>query len=256
METRLYSRSREVVIARDRPLVIIGERINPTGRKVLTAELRRGAMDRVRADALAQAEAGADMLDVNAGIPDADEPRLLVAAIKAVMEVTDLPLCIDSWNFDALQAGLRAYEGTALVNSVSAEEERMASVLPLVKKHGAAVIGMVTDENGISMDPSVRLASARRILERAADFGIAPQDVIFDPIALPVAVDPHHRVALETMRLIRDELGNNLVCGASNVSFRMQDRALVEAPFLSQAVSAGLTCAIMNPLRSKLQSPS
>src|SRR5881296_4221382 len=165
METRLSSRSREVVIAIDRPFVIIGERINPTGRKVLAAEM----MDRVRADARAQVAAGAHMLDVNAGIPAVDEPALLVAAIKAVTEVSDAPICIDSSIIEALEAGLSAYEGKALVNSVTAEEDRMERILPLVKKHGAAVIGMANDENGISMVPEERLALARRIVERAAE---------------------------------------------------------------------------------------
>ena len=251
METRVSSRSREVVISRDRPLVIIGERINPTGRQVLTAQMRRGVMDRVRADALEQADAGAQILDVNAGIPDADEPALLVAAIKAVMEVTDLPVCLDSWNIDALRAGLAVYGGKALVNSVSADEGRMARTLPLVKKHGAAVIGMLSDERGISNDPQVRLELARRIVERAAEHGIPPEDVIIDPIALPVAADPGYGVALETMRLVRDELGNNLTCGASNVSFGLRDRSLVNMEFLALAMDAGLTCAIANPLQRR-----
>lgn len=249
VETRVSSRWREVVISCDRTLVIIGERINPSGRTLLTAEMKRGVMDRVRADALAQAEAGAHMLDVNAGIPGVDEPELLVAAIKAVMQVTDLPICIDSWDETALEAGLRAYEGKALVNSVSADVERMERILPLVKRHGAAVIGMLVDENGVSMDPSSRLALARRILERAAEHGIAQQDVIIDAVALPVAADPGYAVALETMRLVRDELGNNLTCGASNVSFGMRDRPLVNAEFLSLATAAGLTCAIANPFQ-------
>src|SRR5213592_2974118 len=201
METRLSSRSREVVIAIDRPFVIIGERINPTGRKVLAAEMKDGVMDRVRGDARAQADAGAHMLDVNAGIPAVDEPALLVAAIKAVMEVSDAPICIDSSIIEALEAGLSAYEGKALVNSVTA------------------------DEDGISMVPEERLALARRIVERAAEHGIPRQDVIIDPIAMTVAADPTCGViTLETMRLIRDELGNNMTCGASNVSFGLPDR--------------------------------
>ncbi|HKC18861.1 MAG TPA: dihydropteroate synthase [Candidatus Dormibacteraeota bacterium] len=249
MDTRLSSRSREVVISRDRPFVIIGERINPTGRKVLAAEMKEGVMDRVRSDAAAQAAAGAHMLDVNAGIPAVDEPALLVAAIKAVMEVTDAPICIDSSIIEALEAGLSAYEGKALVNSVTAEEERMERILPLVKKHGAAVIGMANDETGISMVPAERLALARRIVERAADHGIPAEDVIIDPIAMTVAADPTCGViTLETMRLIRGELGNNMTCGASNVSFGLPDRATVNAAFLPLAMHAGLTCAITNPL--------
>jgi len=249
VDTILRSRSREVVISIDRPFVVIGERINPTGRKVLAAEMKEGRMDRVRADAIAQAAAGAHMLDVNAGIPAADEPALLVAAIKAVSEVTDLPICIDSSVMEALEAALAAYEGKALVNSVTAEDERMDRILPLVKKHGAAVIAMANDETGISMVPEERLAIARRIIERAAEYGIPREDVIIDPIAMTVAADPTcGLVTLETMRLIRDELGNNMTCGVSNVSFGLPDRATVNAAFLPLAMHAGLTCAITNPL--------
>ncbi len=249
MDTVLSSRSREVVISIDRPFVIIGERINPTGRKVLAAEMKAGRMDRVKADAIAQAAAGAHMLDVNAGIPAIDEPALLVATIKAVGEVSDLPICIDSSVMEALEAALAAYEGKALVNSVTAEDERMDRILPLVKKHGAAVIGMANDETGISMVPAERLAIARRIVDRAAEYGIPREDVIIDPIAMTVAADPTcGLVTLETMRLIRNELGNNMTCGASNVSFGLPDRATVNAAFLPLAMHAGLTCAITNPL--------
>jgi 5-methyltetrahydrofolate--homocysteine methyltransferase len=206
-------------------------------------------MDRVRRDAIAQQAGGAHMLDVNAGIPAIDEPALLVATIKAVMEVSDLPICIDSSIIEALEAGLAAYQGKALVNSVTAEEERMERILPLVKKHGAAVIGMANDETGISMVPEERLALARRIIERASDYGIPREDVIIDPIAMTVAADPTCGViTLETMRLIRDHLGNNMTCGASNVSFGLPDRAIVNAAFLPLAMHAGLTCAITNPL--------
>ena len=249
MDTKLASRSREVVVSIDRPFVVIGERINPTGRKVLAAEMKEGRMDRVRADAIAQVAAGAHMLDINAGIPMADEPALLVAAIRAVAEVTDAPVCIDSSIVEALEAGLGAYEGKALVNSVTAEDERLERILPLVKKHGAAVIGMANDETGISMVPEERLALARKIIERARDHGIPQEDVIIDPIAMTVAADPTAgRITLETMRLIRDELGNNMTCGASNVSFGLPDRATVNAAFLPVAMYAGLTCAITNPL--------
>ena len=254
METRLSSRSREVVISGDLPFVIIGERINPTGRKVLAAEMKDGRMDRVRADAIAQQSAGAHMLDVNAGIPAIDEPALLVATIKAVSEVSDLPICIDSSIIEALEAGLSAYEGKALVNSVTAEEERMERILPLVKKHGAAVIGMANDETGISMVPEERLQLARRIVERAADHGIPPEDVIIDPIAMTVAADPTcGLITLQTMRLIRDELGSNMTCGASNVSFGLPDRPAVNAAFLPLAMHCGLTCAITNPLEPQVR---
>jgi 5-methyltetrahydrofolate--homocysteine methyltransferase len=254
LETRLSSRGREVVIAGDRPFVIIGERINPTGRKVLAAEMKEGVMERVRSDAEAQVAAGAHMLDVNAGIPAVDEPALLVAAIKAVMQVTDAPICIDSSIIEALEAGLSAYEGKALVNSVTAEDERLERILPLVKKHGAAVIGMANDETGISMVPAERLELARRIIQRAADHGIPREDVIIDPIAMTVAADPTcGLITLETMRLIRDELGNNMTCGASNVSFGLPDRATVNAAFLPLAMHAGLTCAITNPLEPQVR---
>jgi 5-methyltetrahydrofolate--homocysteine methyltransferase len=238
-----------VIISIDRPFVVIGERINPTGRKVLGAEMKAGVMDRVKSDALAQVAAGAHMLDVNAGIPALDEAALLVAAIKAVVEVTDAPLCLDSSVVEALEAGLAAYQGKALVNSVTAEDERLERILPLVKRHGAAVIGMANDETGITMVPEERLALARKIVERAADHGIPAEDVVIDPIAMTVAADPlSGRITLETMRLIRDHLGSNLVCGASNVSFGLPDRPTVNAAFLPLAMDAGLTCAITNPL--------
>ena len=249
MQTVLRSRSREVVISGDRPFVMIGERINPTGRKVLAAEMKIGVMDRVRADAIAQVEAGAQMLDVNAGVPMVDEPALLVATIKAVSEVTDVPICIDSSVIEALEAALAAYEGKALVNSVTAEDERMDRILPVVKKHGAAVIGMSNDETGITMVPQERVEIARRIIERAKYYGIPAEDVIIDPIAMTVAADPQAGlVTLETMRLIKEQLGNNMICGASNVSFGLPDRHILNAAFFPVAMHAGLTCAITNPL--------
>jgi len=249
MHTVVRSRSKEVVISIDRPFVIIGERINPTGRKILAAEMKAGVMDRVRADALAQVEAGAQMLDVNAGVPGIDEPALLVAAIKAVSEVTDVPLCIDSSVIEALEAALAVYEGKALVNSVTAEDERMDRILPIVKKYGAAVIGMSNDETGITMVPQERVEIARRIIDRARYYGIPAEDVVIDPIAMTVAADPQAGViTLETMRLIREQLSNNMTCGASNVSFGLPDRPIVNAAFFSVAMHAGLTCAITNPL--------
>ena len=254
METLLSSPTREVVISRERPFVIIGERINPTGRSILTAEMKAGVMDRVRTDAVLQVHAGALVIDVNAGIPGVDEPELLVATIKAVMEVTDAPLCIDSSSIEALEAGLRVYEGKALVNSVTAETERMERILPLVKKHGAAVIGMTTDENGIASEPRQRLTLARRIVAGATDHGIPVEDVIIDPVAMPITANPSNiQITLETMRLIRDELGNNMTCGASNVSFGLPNRASVNAAFLSLAIRAGLTCAITNPLEAEVR---
>jgi 5-methyltetrahydrofolate--homocysteine methyltransferase len=249
MQTVVRSRSKEVVISIDRPFVIIGERINPTGRKILAAEMKAGVMDRVRADAIAQVEAGAQMLDVNAGVPGIDEPALLVAAIQAVSEVTDVPICIDSSVIEALEAALAVYQGKALVNSVTAEDERMDRILPVVKKYGAAVIGMSNDETGITMVPQERVEIARRITERAHYYGIPPEDVVIDPIAMTVAADPQAGViTLETMRLIKEQLGNNMTCGASNVSFGLPDRPIVNAAFFSVAMHAGLTCAITNPL--------
>ena len=249
METTLRSRSKQVVISSDRPFVIIGERINPTGRKVLAAEMKAGVMDRVKADAIAQVEAGAQMLDVNAGVPGVDEPALLVAAIRAVDEVVDVPLCIDSSVIEALEAALAVYEGKALVNSVTAEDERMDRILPVVKKFGAAVIGMSNDETGITMIPEERVAIARRIIERAAYYGISAEDVIIDPIAMTVAADPQAGViTLQTMHLIKEQLGSNMTCGASNVSFGLPDRAAVNAAFFPVAMHAGLSSAITNPL--------
>ena len=249
METRVRSRSREVVISGDRPFVMIGERINPTGRKVLAAEMKAGVMDRVKADAIAQVEAGAQMLDVNAGVPGLDEPALLVASIKAVSEVADVPICIDSSVIEALEAALAAYEGKALVNSVTAEDERMDRILPVVKKYGAAVIGMSNNETGITMVPQERVEIARLIIERATYYGIPAEDVIIDPIAMTVAADPQAGlITLQTMRLIKEQLGNNMTCGASNVSFGLPDRHILNAAFFPVAMHAGLTCAITNPL--------
>jgi 5-methyltetrahydrofolate--homocysteine methyltransferase len=249
METTLRSRSKEVVISRDHPFVMIGERINPTGRKVLAAEMKAGRMDRVKADAIAQVQAGAQMLDVNAGVPGIDEPALLIATIRAVCEVVDVPLCLDSSVVEALEAALPVYEGKALVNSVTAEDERLDRILPLVKKYGAAVIGMSNDETGITMVPEERVEIARKIVERAVFYGIPAEDVIIDPIAMTVAADPQAGViTLRTMELIRDQLGNNMTCGASNVSFGLPDRHALNAGWLPVAMRAGLTCAITNPL--------
>src|SRR5437868_14531435 len=249
METILRSRSREIVISGDRPFEMIGERINPTGRKVLAAEMRAGLMDRVKAEALAQVAAGAQRVGVVAGVPLVDEPTLLVATIKAVSEVTDVPICIDSSVIEALEAALAAYEGKALVNSVTAEDERMDRILPVVKKYGAAVIGMSNDETGITMVPQERVEIARRIIDRARYYGIPTGDVIIDPIALTVAAEGRTSVVtLETMRLIKEQLGNNMTCGASNVSFGLPDRPIVNAAFFPVAIHVGLTCAITNPL--------
>ncbi len=245
METTLQSKTKTVTIGPDQLFVMIGERINPTGRKKLGEEMAAGDFSRVRRDAETQVTAGAQMLDVNAGVPIADEPALLVAAIGAISQVTDVPLCLDSSIVAALEAGLSAYEGKALVNSVTGEDERLEAVLPLVKRHRAAVIGMCNDETGISMEPEYRLGVARKILQRARDHGIPPEDVIFDPLALTVAADPQAvKVTLETMRLIRDELGSNMVCGAGNTSFGLPERSYLTAAFIAMGQVCGLTAAI------------
>ncbi len=249
MRTTISSATRTVVIGPDEPFVIIGERINPTGRKQLLAEMQAGDLSRVRADAIAQAEAGAHILDVNAGVPGADEVALLCQAVQEVMAVTDLPLCFDSANPAALEAALALYQGKPLINSVTGEESSMERVLPLVKKHNAAVIAMCNDEGGIRMDARERLAVARKILQRAEEYGIPPEDVIIDCQAMAVSADHRAgRVTLETIRLVTQELGNNTTIGASNISFGLPDRTSLNATFLSMAIAAGLTCAITNPL--------
>ena len=254
METVLESATRTAVIGPGRPLVVIGERINPTGRKALTEELKAGRMDVVRQDALAQVEAGARVLDVNAGVPGVDEAALLVALAGVVAEVTDVPLCFDSSEDGALEAALAAYDGKALVNSVTGEEARLARILPLVKRHGAAVVALVTDETGIPATPADRLAVARRIVERAADHGIPPEDVVVDPVVMTVGADSSAAaVTLETIRLVREELGTNLVCGASNVSFGLPDRHQVNSAFIAMAIHAGLTAVIANPLVAEIR---
>jgi 5-methyltetrahydrofolate--homocysteine methyltransferase len=249
METVLASPATEVVIAPDRPFVIIGERINPTGRKGLSDELKAGNLDRVRADALAQAEVGTPVLDVNAGVPGIDEAALLVTMVRLVMELTSVPLSIDSSTDAALEAALAIYDGKALVNSVTGEEDKLERILPVVKRHGAAVIGLASDERGPLSDPNERLTIARKIVERAADHGIPREDVLIDPMAMAVGADPDSgAVVLETMRLVRDELGTNVTCGASNVSFGMPGRAEITGTFLAMGRMQGLTCAIANPL--------
>ncbi len=254
MDTILQSRTKTVRIGPERPFTIIGERINPTGRKLLGVEMAAGNYDRVRADALAQAAAGAHLLDVNAGIPLADEPAILATAIRLVQSVTDLPLSIDSSIVAALAAGLAAYEGKALVNSVTGEEERLESVLPLVKKYGAAVIGISNDETGISEDPDVRFAVAKKIVERALDHGIPRQDVIIDPLVMPIgAVRYAGRQVFAIVRRCREELGVNTCCGASNVSFGLPERAPLNAAFLTMAIAAGLTAAITNSLEAEIK---
>ncbi len=249
-QTVLGSRTKTVTIGHGRPFCVIGERINPTGRKKFAEELRAGELATVSADAVAQVEAGADMLDVNAGIPLVDEAELLAMMLRTVQVAVDVPICIDSSVIEALEAGLAAYDGRALVNSVTAEDERLSEILPLVARHGAAVIGLANDETGIPETPEKRLECARRIVSAAADYGIARDDVVIDPLAMTVGADPTAvTTTLTTISRIRDELGVNMCLGASNVSFGLPDRHALNAAFLPMAMAAGLTSAIMSTAR-------
>jgi 5-methyltetrahydrofolate--homocysteine methyltransferase len=247
MHTTLQSRTSTVVIGHDQPFCVIGERINPTGRKVFAEELRGGDLSTVAADAVAQVQAGADMLDVNAGIPLVDEPELLKAMLGTVAASVEVPICIDSSVIEALEAGLSVYEGKALVNSVTGEDERLEEILPLVARHGAAVIGLANDETGIPETPRQRLEIARKIVSAAGDHGIPPEDVVIDPLAMTVgAATDAVTITMETISLIRDELGVNMCLGASNVSFGLPRRHALNAAFLPMAMAAGLTSAIMS----------
>jgi 5-methyltetrahydrofolate--homocysteine methyltransferase len=247
MHTTLQSRSRTVVIGHDRPFCVIGERINPTGRKKFAEELRGGDLSTVAKDAVGQVDAGADMLDVNAGIPLVDESELLKSMLSAVAAAVDVPICIDSSVIEALEAGLSVYEGKALVNSVTGEDERLEEILPLVARHGAAVIGLANDETGIPETPQQRLDIARKIVSAAGDHGVPPEDVVIDPLAMTVgAATDAVTVTLETISLIREELGVNMCLGASNVSFGLPRRHALNAAFLPMAMAAGLTSAIMS----------
>jgi 5-methyltetrahydrofolate--homocysteine methyltransferase len=251
--TVISSAGKEVVFGFDQPFVVIGERINPTGRKLLAEEMKAGDFSRVEADAMAQVAAGAQVLDVNAGIPLADEPALLAQAIRLVQSLTDVPLSIDSSVLEALAAGLEAYQGKALLNSVTGEEERMERVLPLVKKHGAAVVAICNDDTGISTDINVRFEVAKKILNRAADHGIPACDVVIDPLVMPVGAMADAGVqVMELIRRLRTELKVNTTCGASNVSFGLPNRHGLNPTFLAMAIGAGMTSAITNPLESSL----
>ena len=252
-ETVVSSANREVVIGFERPFVIIGERINPTGRKILAEEMKQGDYRRVEADALAQIEAGAHMLDVNAGIPLADEPAILAQAVRLVQSVTDVPLSIDSSIVAALESGLEVYQGKALVNSVTGEEERLESVLPLVARHNAAVVAISNDETGISEDPDIRFEVARKIVERAADHGIHHSDILVDPLVMPIgAINMAGRQVMHIVRRLREELKVNTTCGASNISFGLPNRNGINGAFLTMAVGAGMTSAITNPLHEEV----
>jgi 5-methyltetrahydrofolate--homocysteine methyltransferase len=247
MDTLLQGRSKSVVIGSGKPFCIIGERINPTGRKAFAEELRNGDLSTVATDVNAQIEAGADVLDVNAGIPLVDEAELLAKMLQLVQETTDAPICIDSSVIEALEAGLAVYEGKPLVNSVTGEDDRLEEILPLVAKHGAAVIGLANDETGIPETAEQRLEIATKIVSVAGDHGIPPEDVLIDPLAMTVGADPEAvTTTLATIRLIRDELGVNMCLGASNVSFGLPRRHELNAGFLPMAMAAGLTSAIMS----------
>ena len=252
-DTLLSSASREVALGFERPFVVIGERINPTGRKLLAAEMKAGNFARVEADAVAQVAAGAHMLDVNAGIPLADEPGILAEAIRRVQAVTDVPLSIDSSVVEALEAGLAAYQGKPLLNSVTGEEEVLERVLPLVKRHACAVVAISNDETGISEDIDVRFAVARKIVERAADYGIPASDVVVDPLVMPVgAINNAGSQAMKLIGRLRRELKVNTTCGASNISFGLPNRNGLNAAFLTMAAGAGMTSAITNPLHAEV----
>ena len=247
--TVVSSARREVVIGFDEPFTVIGERINPTGRQLLAQEMRNGDFSRVERDALAQVAAGAHLLDVNAGIPMADEPAILARTIQLVQSLVDVPLSIDSSIVEALAAGLAVYQGKPLVNSVTGEEERLERVLPLVKKYGAAVVAISNDDTGISEDPDVRFAVAKRIVERAQDHGIPRQDVVVDPLVMPIgAMALAGQQVFRLVRRLREELRVNTTCGASNVSFGLPNREGINGPFLAMAIASGLTSAITNPL--------
>lgn len=247
--TVVSSQTQTVRISRDQPTVIIGERINPTGRKKVLAALQAGDFAIVRQDAVDQVAAGAAILDVNAGVPGADEASLLPQVLDAVMAVTGVPLCIDTADPEALAAALAHYNGKALVNSVNGEERSLDNVLPLVQEHGAAVIALCMDDDGIPESAEARLKVATRIIERAAQRGIPLEDVVVDPLALTMGADSSAgRIALDTIELIVAEFGTNVTMGASNISFGMPDRKYINSTFIAMAIHAGLTCPITNPL--------
>jgi 5-methyltetrahydrofolate--homocysteine methyltransferase len=248
MHTVVRSASREVVIGPDQPFCLIGERLNPTGRKIFAEQLRRGDLSRIAVDVEQQVAGGATMLDINMGVPLADEAELLARAVTMVQELTDLPLCIDSSVVEALEAGLAAYNGKALVNSVTGEKERMEQILPIVARHGAAVIALPNEEDEIPDDPQKRLEITRKILDVAVgEYGIPPEDIVIDPLAMPIGADTTLVLkTLQTIELIRGELDLNMALGASNVSFGMPGRAALGATFLPMAMARGLTTAILD----------
>ena len=251
METIVRSPSRTVLIGPEQPFCVIGERINPTGRKAFQAQLQQDDLAQIESDVAEQVAGGADMLDINVGDPLADEIGLMSKAVSLVQTLTELPLCIDSSVIEALESGLAAYEGKALVNSVTGEDERLGAILPVVARHGAAVIGLANDDE-IPMEPRRRLEVAKKIVSVAGDHGIPPEDVIIDPLAMPVGAEPRAvTLFLETLHLLQDELGVNTTCGASNTSFGLPGRHALGAAFLAVAQSHGLTSAIMDARRDE-----
>jgi 5-methyltetrahydrofolate--homocysteine methyltransferase len=247
-ETILRSASKEVVIGHGQRFCLIGERINPTGRRIFQEQLRAGDLSAIERDVKAQVEGGADVLDINMGVPLTDEPELLAKAIQLVQSISDLPICIDSSVVEALEAGLSVYQGRALVNSITAEDDRMAAILPLVKKYDAAVIALPNDHDEIPMEWEKRLDLVAKIVRVATEeYGIAKADIVIDPLAMPIGADTGNSlVTMEAMRQIRDQHGLNMTCGASNVSFGMPDRHTLGAAWLPMAMTSGLTSAIMD----------
>ena len=247
METRVSSATKEVVISDGRSTVLIGERINPTGKKKLAAELKAGNMELVRREALAQVQAGADILDVNVGVTGVDQVALLPQAVQAVMKVVDVPLCLDSDDPKALEAALKVYQGKPIINSVTGQERSLEEVLPLVKEYGTAVIGLTMDDEGIPNDPDRRVAIARKIVERAEALGIPREDIIIDCLTLTVGADSKAGlVTIEAIRRVKAELGVNMTLGASNISFGLPDRDLLNSVFLAIVIAAGVNCPIVD----------
>ena len=258
MNTIVKSATQTVEIGKGQPFVIIGERINPTGRKLLAKEMQEGNFDRVVRDAKAQIEAGAHILDVNCGVPSTDpettEPEMMTRAVELVQSVVDAPLAIDSSVVSALIAGIKAANGRPLVNSVTGEEERMESILPVVAEYGLPVIAITSDERGILFDAKERFGIAKKIVERAATYGIKPEDVLIDPLAMPVSSVPTAGIdVFEITRMVNEELGCNTVCGASNISFGLPNRHAINSAFMAMAIATGMTCAITNPLEESIR---
>ena len=252
-QTIISSKTKEIIIDPNQPFVIIGERINPTNRKLLAEEMKAGNLERVEKDAMSQINAGAQILDVNAGVPLADEPKILADSIKLIQSISDVPLCIDSSIVEALKCGLEAYQGKALLNSVTGEEERLETVLPLVKQFGCAVIGISNDDSGISEDINVRFEVAKKIVERAMDYGIPKEDILIDPLVMPIgAINDAGKQVIELIKKLQNELQVNTTCGASNLSFGLPNRHGLNTAFIAMAIANGMPCAITNPLEKEI----